>query len=650
MPKCCRLSVTDGATTFAVPAAAPRIAAAIARAVAPRKPLTVSQWADAERMLSSKGSAEPGRWRTARNPMLREPMDCFSTRSHVHEVWCLFDIQSGKTEMALNVVGYSMDHNPGPIMICLPGEAGMNAWIAQKLGPMLDETPAVQRALTSVASRDSANQRTFKDFAGGQLYLEHAGSPQRLKSKSVRTLVVDETDGFASALSSGDDPIALLEGRNSAFPSTYKRLFIGTPEIQGVSRLEAGYAKSDQREYHVPCPHCGEFQPLQWSGLHWSEDASEAWYACHECGAVIDEAAKPDMLTRGRWVPRFPDRRVRGYHMNALYRPLGLGLRWRDLAAAWLAAQGDPAKLKTFVNDRLAEPWEDPAMRAVKQNIVADRAEPYPLRHAPSGVLAITAGVDTQDNRLAVQIIGWGRGLAAWTLDYIELPGDPENDDVWVALTDLLNRPIEHASGAMLRAEAVAIDAGGHRTQAVYGYLRQRLLRRAIPIFGAVPNNAPVLSKGRLVDVNWKGKLDKRGIAIHHVGTVGIKHMLYGRLSTDADKQPDARQAHFSDQLPREFFQMLISERYDPRKNRFVKINTRNESLDTWCYAYAAAHHPELRLHRLSRAEWDAREARLTATPSPPMPAASQPSAPERFSRETSPARHRGGFATNWSR
>lgn len=636
----------DGTASLKVQPAAPRIAAAIARAIAPRKPLTVSQWADAERVLSRKGSAEPGRWRTARNPMLREPMDCFSSRSNVHEVWCLFDIQSGKTEVALNVTGYTMDHNPGPIMITLPGEAGMNAWIAQKLGPMLEETPSVQRALTSVASRDSANQRTFKDFAGGQLYVEHAGSPQRLKSKSVRTLIVDETDGFASALHSGDDPIALLEGRNSSFPATYKRLFIGTPEIQGVSRLEAGYAKSDQREYHVPCPHCGHEQPLQWSGLHWSEDASEAWYACRECGAVIEESAKPEMLAKGRWIAKHPERKVRGYHLNALYRPLGLGVRWRDLAAMWLAAQGDPARLKTFVNDRLAEPWEDPAMRAVKHNIIADRAENYPLRIAPAGVLALTAGVDTQDNRLAVQMVGWGRGLASWTLDYIELPGDPENDDVWTALTDLLNRPIEHASGQLMRAEAIAIDAGGHRTQAVYAYLRRRLLRRAIPIFGAVPNNAPVLSKGKLVDVNWKGKLDKRGITVHHVGTVGIKHMLYGKLSTDADKAPEQRQVHFSDQLPREFFSMLVSERYDPRKNRFVKISTRNESLDTWTYAYAAAHHPELRLHRLTRAEWDAREARLAIAPAtaPAPQVAARPAIP----RGTPPPRRTGLAGEDW--
>src|SRR5690348_1506153 len=112
----------DGSAHFALPPAAPRIAQAIARAIAPRKPLTVSQWADAERVLSSKGSAEPGRWRTSRNTMLREPMDCMSKRSRVHEVVLIMAIQQGKTEWLLNGIGYCMDHDPGPLMVVLPDD------------------------------------------------------------------------------------------------------------------------------------------------------------------------------------------------------------------------------------------------------------------------------------------------------------------------------------------------------------------------------------------------------------------------------------------------------------------------------------------------------------------------------------------------
>ena len=577
-----------------------------ALAFAPRKTLTVSQWADVERRLSKKSSAEPGPWRTDRNPPLREPMDCFSGRSTIKDVVLMWPIQFGKSEVAANVLGYTMDHNPGPVMVCLPGEVSMHKWINQKLNPMIEETAAVQNTLSSINSRDAANTRTFKDFLGGQLYLEHAGSPSRLKSTSVRTMIVDEMDEFAANLHSGDDPVDMLLGRTSAFPATYKRLFISTPQIRGISRTEQLYQKSDQRRYYVPCPHCEESNPLEWSALHWDHEGQGVHYVCKACACVIDEHHKTDMIQKGRWLAENPGAKMRGYHINALYYPIGLGPRWADLVEMWREAQNDPARLKTFVNDRLAEAWEDPAMLAVKMNVIADRAESYRLRVAPLGVCAITAGVDTQDNRLAVQIVGWGKGMAAWTLDYIELMGDPADDAVWVSLTELLNRPIEHANGHRLPILATAIDAGGHRTEAVKDYVRRRMIKRPTVIFGAIPNNAPVLSRPKAQDVNWRGKIDKRGVFIHHVGTVAVKNVLFGRLSTDGDKTEDARLVHFSEDLPHEYFTGIVSETYDPRANRFVKKRgARNEPLDTWVYAYAAAHHPELRLHLYTQAKWD---------------------------------------------
>ena len=626
------------------PTAAPGIYAALARAIAPRKPLTVSEWADGHRRLSTKGSALAGQWRTDRNPPLAEPMDCMSARSPVREVALMFPVQFGKTEIAVNALGYCMDHDPGPVMVCLPGEVSMNKWVAQKLHPAIEETPAMREALSSVASRDAANTRTFKDFAGGQLYIEHAGSPSRLKSTTVRTLLVDEVDEFSNNLSGGDDPVEMLRGRTSAFPSTSKTLFISTPQIKGISRIEQLWEKSDQRRYHVPCPHCGHMQHLEWGGLHWSADGGQVWYACQECGAMIDEGQKTAMIAAGRWVPTYPERKVRGYHINCLYYQFGMGPRWAELAATWREAQSDPARLKTFVNDRLAEPWEDAAMRAVKHNAIADRAEPYPLRQAPAGVCTITAGVDTQDNRLAVQIVGWGQGMAFWVLDYVELLGDPAAPDVWVALTELLNRPIQHASGALMTVQAYAHDIGGHRGEAVKDFVRRRLVRRPMAVFGATANNAPVLGKGKLVDVTWGGRSDRRGVAIYQVGTVAAKHWLYGRLSTDADTAPEQRVTHFSDQLDPAYFSGLVGETYDPRKNRFVnRRGARNEPLDTFVYSFAAAHHPELRLHRYRNIDWDNRARQLLGQARPPAGTAptnvGQPTKQHHTVRPTAPAR-----------
>jgi len=588
------------------PSSRKEIYGALSKAFAPRKALTVSEWADAERRLSKKGSAEPGPWRTDRNPILREPMDCMSARSTVHDVVLMFPIQAGKTECAINALGYMMDHSPGPIMVCLPGEVSQSKWINQKLNPMLEETPAVMRTLTSTNTRNSSNTKEFKDFVGGQLYIEHAGSPARLKSTTVKYLIVDELTEFAGNLNTGDDPLMMLEDRTSAFPATYKRLYISSPGIKGICRTHELYEKSDQRKYFMPCPHCNEMIIFEWSGLHWTQGGHDVRYVCPECACEIEEHYKTDMIKKGRWIATNPGPALRGYHINALYYQIGLGPRWATLVDMWLQAYNDPSRLKTFSNSRLAEAWEDPSMRAVKMNVTAERAESYRLRVAPVGVAVVTAGVDTQDNRLAVHITGWGKNMAAWTLDYVELMGDPADAAVWVALTELLNKPIEHVNGHLLPIMATAIDAGGHRTEAVKDFVRRKTIRRPMVIFGAVPNNAPVLSKPKAQDVNWGGRIDKRGVYIQHVGTVAIKNVLFGRLATDGDKGQANRLVHFSEDLPHEYFTGITSETYDPRANRFIKKRgARNEPLDTWVYSYAAAHHQELRLHRYSASAWD---------------------------------------------
>jgi len=568
-----------------LPAVAPAraaIARALSRAIAPRKPLRVSEWAARHCVLSSKGSAIPGPWDNTRNPLLVEIMDCFSARSPVHEVVAMLPVQFGKSISETNILAYTMCENPQPVMVVLPSEVSMNKWVDQKLNPLIESTPAVARVLTSTNSRDASNRRAFKDFEGGQLYIEHAGNPVRLKSTSVGLMLVDEFASFANELKSGDDPDALLDGRVSAFPSTWKRLKVGTPEIEGICRISALYAQSDQRRWHWPCPDCGHEQPFEWGGLHVHDDGGQVWYTCRSCEATIEEHQKTELIARGRWIPANPASKIRGYHANCLYYPLGLGPRWRDLMQMWKAAQGDPARLKTFINDRLAEPWQDKSMHKANPRLLADRREPWRLRTAPRGVLTATAGVDTQDDRLAVHITGWGRGMVAWVLDYVELTGDPGEDAVWAQLTDLLNRPIQHETGGLIVVEATAIDAGGHRTEHVKNFVRQRRIRRPMCIFGARPNNAPILSRPKLQDVNYKGKLDKKGVHIYHVGTVAAKHWLYQRLAADDGRAVEERLFHLSDDLGNDYLDGLVSEVYNPRLGRFEKRRggIRNEPLD----------------------------------------------------------------------
>src|SRR5512134_396995 len=82
-------------------------AEAFGQGLAPEPLLTVSAWADAHRQLSSTASAEPGRWRTARTPYLREIMDCLSPSHPAEWVVVMSGAQIGRVGSGRDVVGGS---------------------------------------------------------------------------------------------------------------------------------------------------------------------------------------------------------------------------------------------------------------------------------------------------------------------------------------------------------------------------------------------------------------------------------------------------------------------------------------------------------------------------------------------------------------
>lgn len=588
----------------------------------PRRRLTVSEWADRHRMLSPKASSEPGRWRTARVPYLKEIMDALSLDSPVQRVVVKKSAQGGGTEVASNWIGYIMDHVhvSKPTLIVLPTEKLATRWVLQRLRPMVEST-APLRALVDVSkSRDGSNRLDAIDYPGGILYISNAGSAANLKSDSIAFVVCDEVDEFDWSVEGRGDPMGLIESRQANFPRR-KLLIISTPTVKGSSRIDGEWDASDQRRYEVPCPHCGERQPLLWEHLGWNSDGSQVWYTCAANGCVIEERDKPAMLAAGAWAPQ-RESAIRGYHWNALYNPIGLGYSWRELVAQRLRAEGSEELLQQFTNERLGLAWED-RRTATRAEDLAQRAEPYPLRTLPAGALLVTAGVDTQDDRLEVQIVGWGESGAFWILDYAVLPGDPGRPDVWLALTELLARPLASAAGVLASIEACAIDMAGHNTEAVKAYVRARASRRIIAVQGSRHRLDRVLSPPRKVDFTAAGRVIKHGMRYHQVGTELGKDTVYRILRTDADHAPDERLGHFSADLPPEYYHGLMAEVWNPRRQRYeVRRGVRrNEPLDTWVYAYAAAHHPDLRLDRLRPSDWAARRARLHPEVAPESPA-----------------------------
>ncbi|MGT2507902.1 phage terminase large subunit family protein [Cupriavidus basilensis] len=587
---------------------------AVRRAWVLPETLTVSEWADKHRVMPTKGAAEPGPWRTDRTPYLREVMDTLSDHHPATDVCFMAASQVGKTEVLLNWIGYIVDHAPAPTLVVQPTIDTAEKYSKQRIAPMIELSPPLREKIPPSRSRDSGNTTLVKDFPGGLLVMTGSNAASSLASMPIKDLALDETDRYPSDVDEEGDPIALAEQRTITFPRA-KRYKASTPGRESTSHIGKEYERSSQAEYYVPCPHCQTMQVLVFEQLRWLKREADGrrehlpettGYVCPDCASVIEERHKTWMLANGEWRHKYPDRKRLGYHINALYSPIGLGRSWVEIAEAWLVACRDRAKMQPFVNLIKGLPYEDHSDR-MRGSDIKNRAEGWALRTIPVGLMVLTLGVDVQKDRLALHLVAWGEGERCATIDYVELPGSPERDEVWLALTEYRRRPVRNIFGVDMQIAMTAIDTGGHSTHRVYNYARLHRHDRVIAVKGSSMAKRPVLSKPTQQDVkNDKGVVHRKGVALWMVGTDTAKAALFARLDGDGevDVLPADRMVRYPTGLPDDFYEGLTAEVYDEAKGKWVKIRARNEPLDTWVYAYAAACHPNVRINRLQSADW----------------------------------------------
>lgn len=628
--------LTDGAATYLE---------AFASGLRPDPDYTVSTWADANRMLSQKASAEPGRWRTDRTPYLKEVMDELSPNSPAQRVVLMAGAQIGKSETGNNWIGFVIHHAPGPMLMVQPTVDTAKRFSKQRLAPMIEETPILKERISQNSSRDASNSMMSKEFDGGVLIITGANSAAGLRSMPIRYLFMDEIDAYPLDVDSEGDPIQLAEKRTTTF-SRRKVFMCSTPTIKDVSRIEREFNRSDQRRFYVPCPHCDHKQHLQWKNLKWdNDDPQTAAYACEECGTLIDERYKTDMLLGGEWRATAPgDGKTVGFHINSLYSPLGWKA-WSEIVAEFQQAKGDPALLKTFVNTVLGETWEDDYAAKIGAGELQARVEFYEPGIIPARALCVTAGIDVQDNRLAVSLYGWGRDEESWLIDHMEIYGDPAQPKVWQQLDEVLLKPLAHEIAEPIKIAVACIDSGGHFTSEVYAYARERRQHNILAIKGQSQRGKAPIGKPTKVDFNFKGRSLKKGAEVYPVGSDTIKSTVFARLKLN---EPGAGYIHFHGEANEEFFNQLTSEKQITRyvkgfpvREWIKKSGARNEALDTCVYAYAAMQWLYTRHAR--KTMWDQLERSLNITAKTEAPKQQQPT-----NKPRQGTIKRSNFMTSW--
>ena len=627
--------------------------------ITPDPLLTVSEWSDQHRMLSSKASAEPGRWRTSRTPYLKDIMDCLSPTSPVERVVFMKAAQLGATEMGSNWIGYVIHHAPGPMMAVWPTVEMAKRNSKQRIDPLIEESAALAELIAPARSRDSGNTILAKEFRGGVLVMTGANSAVGLRSMPVRYLFLDEVDGYPLDVEGEGDAISLAEARTRTF-ARRKIFIVSTPTISGASAIEREYEASDQRRYFVPCPHCSHRQWLRFELLRWDKGAPEtAAYICESCDTAIAEHHKTWMLEHGEWRAMVEGmgneiQRTAGFHLSSLYSPVGWRA-WRDIAAAWEAAvskeSGSAAAIKTFKNTELGETWVEEGETPDWQRLV-ERREEYRIGSVPMGGLLLVGSGDVQKDRIEASVWAFGRGKESWLVEHRVLMGDTAREQVWKRLAEMLDEHWTHATGAAMPLARFALDTG-FATQEAYAFVRAARDARAMAVKGAA-RGAALIGTPTAVDVSRDGKRLRRGIKVFTVAVGIAKLELYNNLRKAANVGEDGVTTTFPAgfvHLPKidaEFIQQLCAEQLITRRDRngfpvreWQKMRERNEALD--CYVYARAAAAAAGLDRFEERHWRELERQLGMERPPDDSPPLEPMQPDEVA-------HSGGLAVSGNR
>ena len=479
-------------------------------------------------------------------------------------------------------------NDPSLILVYLPNDDMAKSFVTSDMEPTFEDSPALKGVLSGDQVQGSGRNRTtmlMRQFTGGTLKILSAETPRSFRAHNARVVIMDEVDGMKPTTEG--HPIPLARRRTAQF-ADYKLVVGSTPDEEETSYVCAEYAKSDQRVFEVPCPECGDFHEIMWKDIHWPEgEPHKAYWGCPSCGCAIEHKHKPTMVARGRWRATRPEVKGHaGFKINSLSSPLP-NADWGMLAEEFLSAKHDPDLLKPFVNTILGEPWRTAGERidefelqrsaepfGVGRPESSGVGEPWPF---PEEVLAVTMGIDMQDDRGEATYVGWAENGQQFILDHDVIYGSYETNEFWIDIDTLIKQRWQHPLGGEIGIDAVAIDSSsGSHMPHVYEFVKPRLRRKVFAIKGDGGRRPFILrSKAQKKDPLWI------------VGVDSIKDTIFNRVQ-------HGNVFRFSRDLPEVWYEQFTGEQAVIKMDRGRPVRKwvpvpgrRNEALD--CVVYATA-------------------------------------------------------------
>jgi phage terminase large subunit GpA-like protein len=546
----------------------------------PKPFLTLSEWSDIHRYLSPTASAEPGKWNTDRVPYVRRIQDCVSDPK-IRQVTFMKASQTAGTEILLNAVGYYTHQAPSPIMYMMPSLELCEALSKDRLATMIDQSPALKELFVSKGSKDGGNTILHKEFPGGHITLVGANSPSSIASRPIRVRIADEIDAYPASAGKEGSPLKLADQRTSTFWDK-KWLNVSSPRLASTSQISRLYAVSSKESYWVPCPECKSYFTLTWEKIVWTKQnnrLSEAKCRCPECDQEISHNHKTKMLEEGDWLAEDPKNMHKGFFINGLYSPWK---SWTDCRDEFLEAKKDRELLKVFTNTTLAQVWDDgDSSEEFAWEPLMARAEEYDTSCVPIKALAVVCGIDTQNDRFELEIVGYGVGHESWGLDYVVIPGDLSQRQVWLDLENQLSRKFTRADGVRLTLNMTCMDSGGKYSREVKAWCKQMRQKghRIYATKGTGQLNFPIIQRVKRETDAGSGKS-----AMWMIGVTEAKDRLLDNWLQKEEEGPGY--CHFPTSYTEQYYIQLTTETKQVRKRMgteyhlWVDQGRRNEPLD----------------------------------------------------------------------
>lgn len=506
--------------------------------------------------------------------------------------------QIGKTTILNGVLFYKSATDPGNAGVLQSTGKETTQWLSGKIRPMIDASEEMQKIVTDKNDRNTVNNTSQIQLRnGGFWYFMSLNSPSHLRGKTLPLLLLDEVDAVETDTEEGN-PIMIAEQRATTFGDD-ARVFICSTPTGRYGAINTQYETSDKRKYHVPCPKCGHSHELVWENVkfEWIKqdgksipDPNSAFIQCPMCEHKITEGERARAIKKGEWIQTNPESNVVGFHVSRLYSPMSsIKSVVEDFKQAF-----QTFSLSTFYNTVLGLPFDDLNEELESSKLEALKTD-ISIRNIPEDTMFITAGVDQQQDRLEITLMGHNE-KTVYILDhrsFMTMNAEVIDSPAYKELLAYVRAPFKTPSGRKVPVAWVNVDSSnGRATKTIYRFCSQWTNLKAIK--GASSVDAPYVPT----------KVTKTGgYELYMIGVNQGKNLVRELLNRTVKNPTNTPvRVEISDDVPDDYCEQLMSEELKRSGNtvRWVikQGGVRNEGLDCFNYGYCA------RLQVLEQIKW----------------------------------------------